>query len=142
MTYFHEKLSKTKRAIKPVILDQTVVAGVGNIYADESLFLAKINPQKPANTLNKEETIALHAAIIDVIQHAVERGGSTIRSYVNTLGEAGSFQQELNVYGRTGEPCQRCGTPIKKIKLAQRGTHFCPNCQSFLIEEIEEESGK
>lgn len=142
VTYFHEKLLKTKRAIKPVILDQTVVAGVGNIYADESLFLAKINPQKPANTLNKEETIALHAAIIDVIQHAVERGGSTIRSYVNTLGEAGSFQQELNVYGRTGEPCQRCGTPIKKIKLAQRGTHFCPNCQSFLIEEIEEESGK
>lgn len=142
VTHFHEKLSKTKRAIKPVILDQTVVAGVGNIYADESLFLAKINPQKPANTLNKEETIALHAAIIDVIQHAVERGGSTIRSYVNTLGEAGSFQQELNVYGRTGEPCQRCGTPIKKIKLAQRGTHFCPNCQSFLIEEIEEESGK
>lgn len=142
VTYFHEKLSKTKRAIKPVILDQTVVAGVGNIYADESLFLAKINPQKPANTLNKEETIALHAAIIDVIQHAVERGGSTIRSYVNTLGEAGSFQQELNVYGRAGEPCQRCGTPIKKIKLAQRGTHFCPNCQSFLIEEIEEESGK
>lgn len=142
VNYFHEKLSKTKRAIKPVILDQTVVAGVGNIYADESLFLAKVNPQKPANTLDKEETIALHAAIIKVIQQAVNSGGSTIRTYVNTLGEAGSFQQELKVYGRAGEPCQRCGTPIRKIKLAQRGTHFCPNCQSFLLEDEHEESKK
>lgn len=134
---FHQKLTKTKRAIKPVILDQTVVAGIGNIYADESLFLAKINPLKPANTLNKKETIALHAAIIEVIQNAVELGGTTIRSYVDSTGAKGNFQVELNVYGKKDQPCPRCGTPIEKIKVAQRGTHFCPNCQRYTA--IEEE---
>ena len=120
-----------------MILDQTVVAGIGNIYADESLFLAKINPLKPANTLNKKETIALHAAIIEVIQNAVELGGTTIRSYVDSTGAKGNFQVELNVYGKKDQPCPRCGTPIEKIKVAQRGTHFCPNCQRYTA--IEEE---
>ncbi|MDE1548653.1 DNA-formamidopyrimidine glycosylase [Jeotgalibaca caeni] len=133
---FHQKLAKTSRAIKPVILDQTIVAGVGNIYADESLFLAKVNPLKPANQLNEKETGELHAAIIEVIQKAVELGGTTVRSYVNSTGEKGSFQVKLNVYGKKNEPCPRCGTPIEKIKVAQRGTHFCPNCQRYSGEII------
>lgn len=132
---FQNRLSKTSRAIKTVILDQQVVAGVGNIYADESLFEAKINPQKPANKLNEEETKHLHEAIIDVIGRAVQAGGSTIRSYKNTFGEEGHFQVLLNVYGKKNEACPRCGTPIEKIKVGQRGTHFCPNCQIYIDDD-------
>lgn len=128
---FQETLSKTGRAIKAAILDQHVVAGVGNIYADESLFEAKINPVKPANLLTETEVQHLHDAIIDVISRAVEAGGSTIRTYKNTLGEAGKFQVSLHVYGKKDEACPRCGTPIEKIKVAQRGTHFCPHCQEY-----------
>lgn len=128
---FQKTLSKTGRAIKAAILDQQVVAGVGNIYADESLFEARINPMKPANTLTKTEVKHLHDAIIDVIDRAVQAGGSTIRTYKNTLGEAGEFQVSLHVYGKKNEACPRCGTPIEKIKVAQRGTHFCPQCQQY-----------
>ncbi|MGP6138932.1 DNA-formamidopyrimidine glycosylase [Jeotgalibaca sp. A127] len=129
---FHDKLSRTGRSIKTVILDQHVVAGVGNIYADESLFQAKINPMKPANQLNEGETKRLRDAIIDVIANAVEAGGTTIRTYKNTLGEAGKFQVKLNVYGKTNQACPRCGTPIEKTKVAQRGTHYCPHCQGSI----------
>ena len=129
---FQEKLSRTQRAIKAVILDQHIVAGVGNIYADESLFRAQINPMKPANQLNKGETARLREAIITVIANAVEAGGTTIRTYKNTLGEAGKFQVALNVYGKTNEACPRCGTPIEKTKVAQRGTHYCPKCQGSI----------
>lgn len=126
---FQESLSRTGRAIKTTILDQQVVAGVGNIYADESLFQAAINPMKPANRLNQAEAERLHEAIIDVIARAVEAGGSTIRTYKNTLGEAGKFQVALNVYGKTNQACPRCGTAIEKTKVGQRGTHYCPHCQ-------------
>lgn len=126
---FRKKLGRTSRSIKTVILDQGVVAGVGNIYADESLFRARINPLKPANQLNDKESERLHDAIIAVISNAVEAGGTTIRTYKNTLGEAGKFQVNLNVYGKTNQACPRCGTPIEKTKVAQRGTHYCPNCQ-------------
>ena len=129
---FQEKLSRTQRAIKAVILDQHIVAGVGNIYADESLFRAQINPMKPANQLNNGETARLREAIITVIANAVEAGGTTIRTYKNTLGEAGKFQVALNVYGKTNEACPRCGTPIEKTKVAQRGTHYCPKCQGSI----------
>lgn len=126
---FQKNLSRTGRAIKAVILDQHVVAGVGNIYADESLFRAQINPMKPANELDENESMRLREAIITVIATAVTAGGTTIRTYKNTLGEAGNFQVNLNVYGKTNQACPRCGTPIEKTKVAQRGTHYCPQCQ-------------
>ena len=129
---FQEKLKRTQRAIKTVILDQHIVAGVGNIYADESLFRAQINPLKPANQLNTSEVDCLRKAIITVISNAVEAGGTTIRTYKNTLGEAGKFQVALNVYGKTNQACPRCGTPIEKTKVAQRGTHYCPKCQGSI----------
>lgn len=128
---FRSSLAKTNRSIKAAILDQHIVAGVGNIYADESLFEAEINPLKPANALSEKETERLHDAIIDVIARAVQAGGTTVRTYKNTLGEAGNFQLSLNVYGKKNEACPRCGTPIEKIRVAQRGTHYCPNCQKL-----------
>lgn len=130
---FYKNLQTKKRAIKPLLLDQKIVAGLGNIYVDEALFLAKINPLRTANSLRKIEVSQLHEAIIKVLGDAVEAGGTTIRTYQNALGEAGSFQVKLSVYGKKGLPCVRCGTPIEKIKVAQRGTHFCPNCQRLMI---------
>ncbi|GCF94520.1 formamidopyrimidine-DNA glycosylase [Enterococcus florum] len=126
---FGKKLNRAHTKIKPLLLNQKVVTGLGNIYVDEALWESKIHPERAADSLSKEEIKALHQAIIEVISRAKAAGGTTIRSYLNALGEAGNFQQELHVYGQTGKPCPRCGTPIVKIKVAQRGTHFCPHCQ-------------
>lgn len=131
LSAFQEKLHYSSRAIKTQLLDQTTVAGLGNIYADEVLWEAKIHPERPANSLTKKEVIALHDMIIIVLDRAVKAGGTTIRSYTNALGEAGHFQVALNAYGKTGQPCPRCQTPIVKIKVGQRGTHFCPHCQQL-----------
>jgi formamidopyrimidine-DNA glycosylase len=128
---FRLGLKKHHKAIKPLLLDQQLVTGLGNIYVDEALWEAKIHPEQPADSLKNKEVETLYYAIIDVLAHAVEAGGTTIRSYLNALGEAGKFQIMLNVYGQTNQPCPRCGTPIKKIKVAQRGTHFCPTCQTL-----------
>lgn len=128
---FKVKLKKASTMIKPLLLNQKIVAGLGNIYVDEVLWLAKIHPEQPANTLSSQSVRQLREAIIEVIGKAKEAGGTTIRTYLNALGEAGHFQQELNVYGQTGEPCSRCGTLIIKIKVAQRGTHLCPHCQKL-----------
>lgn len=128
---FKEQLKKHQKAIKPLLLDQALVTGLGNIYVDEALFQAKIHPEQPANTLKEQEVLVLHKSIIEVLAKAVEAGGTTIRTYKNALGEAGKFQVSLNVYGLTGTPCPNCGTAIMKIKVAQRGTHFCPNCQKI-----------
>lgn len=128
---FRKQLKKPSTMIKPLLLNQKIVAGLGNIYIDEVLWLAKIHPEQPANTLSAQAIHRLHDAIIEVIGKAKEAGGTTIRTYLNALGEAGHFQQELNVYGQTGKPCPRCGTPIIKIKVAQRGTHLCPHCQKI-----------
>lgn len=126
---FQEQLKTIKKAIKPALLEQKLVVGLGNIYVDETLFRAHIHPSVLANRLSEDQMILLHQKIMEVLDEAIEAGGSTIRTYKNSLGEAGKFQQVLNVYGRQDEPCPRCGTPIQKIKLAQRGTHFCPSCQ-------------
>lgn len=126
---FHEELKKRSKAIKGVLLDQGIVAGIGNIYADEVLHEAGIHPTCPANQLNEEQRIVLHQAILDVMDRAVTAGGTTIRSYKNAFGQEGTYQQSLLVYGRVGENCQACGHAIEKIKVAQRGTHFCPICQ-------------
>lgn len=128
---FQEKLTRIKKAIKPALLDQRLVTGLGNIYVDEALFQAKIHPERPGYSLNNEETERLHAAIIDVLGKSIKAGGTTIRTYLNALGEAGSFQQVLKVYGKTGEPCVNCGRPIQKTKVAQRGTHYCAHCQKL-----------
>ncbi|MCK1991811.1 DNA-formamidopyrimidine glycosylase [Peribacillus muralis] len=126
------KLAKTNRKIKPVLLDQTVVVGIGNIYVDESLFRSGIHPERIASSLSLEEIKKLHAEIIATLGEAVEKGGSTIRSYINSQGQIGMFQLELNVYGRKGEDCKTCGTPLEKLVVAGRGTHICPVCQPLI----------
>lgn len=126
-------LQKSHKAIKPLLLDQKLVTGLGNIYVDEALWEAKSHPEQPADSLRPKEIKLLRQAIIDVLSRAVEAGGTTIRSYLNALGESGSFQVALHVYGQTGEACIRCQTPIVKTKVAQRGTHYCPTCQKLRI---------
>jgi formamidopyrimidine-DNA glycosylase len=115
--------------IKPLLLNQEYIAGLGNIYVDEALYKARIHPERPANTLTKREIAALHEAIVSTLREAVDAGGSSIKSYVNGQGEMGMFQQQLSAYGRKGEPCGRCGGPIAKTVVGGRGTHFCPKCQ-------------
>ncbi|TFJ93911.1 DNA-formamidopyrimidine glycosylase [Lentibacillus salicampi] len=127
--YFYQKLKKTDRQIKSVLLDQTVVAGLGNIYVDETLFKAKIHPLRKARQLKKREVQAIREAAISTLREAVAQGGTTIRSYVNSQGDMGMFQQELFVYGQENEPCKECGRPITKMKVGGRGTHVCVSCQ-------------
>lgn len=127
--YFYKKLQKTSRNIKAVLLDQTVVAGLGNIYVDEALYLARIHPERIANTLTKEEAALLRESSITIILTAIDQGGTTIRSYLNSQGEIGMFQQELKVYGKQASDCQTCGEEIIKMKVSGRGTHICPQCQ-------------
>jgi formamidopyrimidine-DNA glycosylase len=127
--YLTDKLAHRKRPIKGVLLDQSVIAGIGNIYADEVLYAAKVHPEQPANSLTDQEIQAIVDASKAIIGQAVEAGGTTIRSYTNAFGENGHYQQYLQAYGRNGQPCARCGTLIEKISVSQRGSHFCPNCQ-------------
>lgn len=127
--YLTEKLLKTTRHIKPALLDQTIIAGLGNIYVDEVLFKAGIHPEKRANTLSQNQIKAIYKYSYDVLKEAVRQGGTTIRSYVNGEGEMGLFQQELFVYGQENELCKNCGDTIEKFKLSGRGTHICPTCQ-------------
>ena len=115
--------------IKPLLLDQEIVAGLGNIYADEALHLAGIHPERTAKSLKPRELERLHRAIVETLRAAVEAGGSSVRSYVNGQGEMGMFQHRLRAYGRTGQPCARCGAAIVKITVGGRGTHLCPVCQ-------------
>ncbi|MDQ0231007.1 DNA-formamidopyrimidine glycosylase [Metabacillus malikii] len=127
--YLQNRLKKTSRKIKVALLDQTNVVGLGNIYVDEALFRAGIHPERIASQLTIDEYKKLHNEIIATLKEAVDAGGSTIRSYVNSQGEIGMFQLQLFVYGRTEEPCKKCGTPLTKTVVGGRGTHFCHNCQ-------------
>lgn len=122
-------LAKTDRCLKALLLDQRVVAGVGNIYADESLFEAKLHPARLASALDAAEADRLRKAVAVVLKRAIERRGSSIRNYVGGSGLKGSYQEEFRAYGCTGAPCRRCRTPIVRIRLAGRSTHFCPTCQ-------------
>ena len=126
-----KRIGRTTRKIKAVLLDQQVVVGLGNIYVDEALFRARIHPERVASELTDEELDRLHKEIVATLQEAVEKGGSTIRSYVNTQGEMGMFQLQLYVYGKKDQPCAVCGTPIRKYVVAGRGTHICPSCQKL-----------
>jgi formamidopyrimidine-DNA glycosylase len=123
-------LDGTERSIKAVLMDQSVVAGVGNIYADEALFQARLHPARRACDLSSAEADRLRKAIVTVLHTAIERRGSTIRDYVGGSGLAGGYQDEFRVYGRTDEPCPRCKTPIVCIRLAGRSSHYCPRCQA------------
>lgn len=122
-------LAGRRAPVKAVLLDQRTVAGVGNIYADEALWLAGIHPSRPAGSLGPDEVRRLRRAIRLVLRRAVRGRGTTFRDYRDGLGEPGGFAAHLRVYGRAGSPCPRCGTPIAKAKVAQRGTHLCPSCQ-------------
>jgi formamidopyrimidine-DNA glycosylase len=118
-----------RAAIKTLLLDQTVIAGLGNIYADEALFLAGIHPLRPAGSLSDEEIEGLHGAIRQVLNEAIGHRGTTLRDYRPPNGLPGAHQDHLRVYHRTGQPCLRCGTPIQRVRVGQRSTHFCPHCQ-------------
>jgi formamidopyrimidine-DNA glycosylase len=122
-------LGGTARGLKALLLDQTVVAGVGNIYADEALHEARLHPALAARDLSARQADALRRAIVRVLTRAIEARGSTIRDYVGGSGLRGGFQREFRVYQRTAQPCSRCKTPIERIVLAGRSTHFCPVCQ-------------
>jgi formamidopyrimidine-DNA glycosylase len=124
-----KRLAATKRAIKSALLDQELVAGLGNIYVDESLFLARIHPLTPANELTAAQIKELTRAIKQVLRTAIRHRGSTLRDYRDAAGEAGGFQARHKVYDRAGKPCARCRTPIERIVLGGRSTHFCPRCQ-------------
>lgn len=126
--YLKEALKRRKGPIKPVLMDQTLVAGVGNIYASEALYLAKVAPGKPAHKVAAAAE-ALVADVRKVLQAAIESGGSSLRDFMQVSGEGGYFQHRFNVYDRKGEPCRRCKTPIKEIRQAGRSTFFCPSCQ-------------
>jgi formamidopyrimidine-DNA glycosylase len=127
--YWRASLRATRRNLKAILLDQSIVAGVGNIYADESLFEARLHPTLLGQAIKMKQAETLRQAIIAVLTHAIERRGSSIRDYIGGSGLKGQMQDEFRVYGRTGEPCLRCETPIAKITLAGRSTHFCPKCQ-------------
>jgi formamidopyrimidine-DNA glycosylase len=126
---FAARLKKRKTRMKALLLNQTFVAGIGNIYADEILYAAQVHPLAIASQLSKPRVALVHQAMREILTLAIEQGGSSISDYVNAAGERGFFQMMHNAYGREGEPCLRCGTPIKKTLVAQRGTHFCPKCQ-------------
>jgi formamidopyrimidine-DNA glycosylase len=126
---FYSRLKRHKGKIKAVLLNQAFLAGVGNIYADESLFAAGISPSTPAQRLSKARAQKLHAHLLEILETAIQYRGSSIADYVDSTGTRGSYQQLHNVYGRKGEACPRCGALIRRIVLAQRGTHFCPRCQ-------------
>jgi formamidopyrimidine-DNA glycosylase len=124
-----ERLAKRRAPIKAVLLDQRTLAGLGNIYVDEALWRARINPLCPAESIDRNELRRLHNAIRAALEAGIARQGSTLRNYALPDGSSGSMQHEFKVYGRGGEPCDRCGTPIAKTRVGGRGTWFCPTCQ-------------
>ena len=126
--YFTQQL-KRRRLIKTLLLDQAVVAGIGNIYADEALFKSGILPDTVAADLKPKQIAKLHQAIIDVLQTSIDKGGTTFSDFLSLLGVSGNYGDVAFVYGRKDQPCKVCNTPIEKIKLGGRSSHFCPNCQ-------------
>ena len=126
---FVELFHGRKTPIKSALLNQKLLRGVGNIYADESLFRAGIRPRRRAASLTRNELSRLYSAIQEVLKEAIELGGSSVSDYVDADGEEGFFQLQHRVYGREGEPCLVCKTPIKRVVIAGRSSHYCPKCQ-------------
>ena len=127
--FLTHKCAGKRGKIKSTLLDQSFVAGLGNIYVDEALFVAGIHPLRSPASLTAAEISRLHAAVNEVIAAGIKDGGTTFRDYKNAEGGRGTHQEHLYVYGRTGQPCRKCGTPIERIVVGGRGTHFCPHCQ-------------
>jgi formamidopyrimidine-DNA glycosylase len=128
-TRLGEALHGRRAPVKAALLDQRRLAGVGNIYADEALWRARIDPRRPAGELSDEELRALHRGIRAALNAGIARQGATLRDYRTPDGDSGTMQHEFKVYGRAGEPCERCGHPIEKLRSAGRGTWYCPGCQ-------------
>jgi formamidopyrimidine-DNA glycosylase len=124
-----QQLSRRRAPLKAVLLDQRVVAGLGNIYADEALWRARLSPLRSANTVEPDDVPGLVRAIRAALRKGIERQGASLRDYATPDGAAGEMQEEFKVYGREGEPCPRCGTPIAKARVGGRGTWYCPHCQ-------------
>lgn len=129
LDYMISEFGKSKMHVKPFLLNQKHIAGLGNIYVDETLWQSKIHPLTSANKITTEELAILRENIIHELARATEHHGTTVHSFTNVFGNAGEFQNELQVYGRAGQPCLRCGEPLLKTKVAQRGTTYCPVCQ-------------
>jgi formamidopyrimidine-DNA glycosylase len=134
---FERMLAERRGRIKSLLLNQRFVAGLGNIYVNEALWQARIHPLRPANSLSSEEVRELHRAIRSVLSAAIVEGGTTLDNgnFKQANGEAGGFAGQLLVYGRGGEPCECCGTPLERIKVGQRGTYLCPRCQPAALDE-------
>jgi formamidopyrimidine-DNA glycosylase len=126
---FLELLRRSRSRLKPLLLDQSKVAGLGNIYVDESLHRAGLHPLSAASRVSRRRAAHLHETILQVLQESLDAGGSSISDYVDAAGRRGSFQASHRVYGREGEPCLCCGATIRRILVGQRGTHYCPLCQ-------------
>ena len=129
VSYLQNGLARKKKNIKNTLLDQSIVAGLGNIYVDEVLWETKIHPLSQANAIPAEKIAQLHDNINSLIELAIAERGTTVHTYLDANGKTGGFQKMLQVYGHKGEPCVRCGTPLEKIKVNGRGTTFCPKCQ-------------
>jgi len=129
VSYLQTGLARKKKNIKNTLLDQSIVAGLGNIYVDEVLWETKIHPLSQANTIPTKKVAQLHDNINSLIELAIAERGTTVHTYLDANGKTGGFQKMLQVYGHKGEPCVRCGTPLEKIKVNGRGTTFCPKCQ-------------
>jgi formamidopyrimidine-DNA glycosylase len=127
--WFVSAVRKRNTPIKAVLLDQSFIAGLGNIYVDEALWLAQVRPMRRASTLTKKEAAAIAASSGDVMKKSIAVGGTTFQHFVDTGGDNGNFSDYLNVFGKQNTPCSRCGTIITKTRLAGRGTHYCPGCQ-------------
>ncbi|MGB3404039.1 MAG: DNA-formamidopyrimidine glycosylase [Microcoleaceae cyanobacterium] len=129
VSYFQTQLQRRQKPIKNALLDQSIVAGVGNIYADEALFLSHIRPTTFCSSLTTPQIKRLRESLIQVLQDAITAGGSTIRNFLSVSGTNGNYAANAWVYNRAGEPCRVCQTPIQRLKLAGRSAHFCPECQ-------------
>jgi formamidopyrimidine-DNA glycosylase len=127
--YLTAKLHRRGRSVKTALLDQSLVAGLGNIYADEALFLSGVRSSTLCSELTKDQIQRLHSTIIQVLQTAINAGGTTFSNFLNVHGVNGNYGGMAWVYNRTGQPCRVCGTPIERLKLAGRSSHFCPQCQ-------------
>ncbi|MBI2887110.1 MAG: bifunctional DNA-formamidopyrimidine glycosylase/DNA-(apurinic or apyrimidinic site) lyase [Chloroflexi bacterium] len=127
--YFAARLKGRTSPIKPLLLSQEVVAGVGNIYADEALFLAEIRPQRPADELTPQEVRRLHSAVRAALERGIRHRGTSLGDFLDPFGGAGTHQNQLSVFRRQGQPCPRCGSVIVKEQFRGRGTHYCPSCQ-------------
>ncbi|WP_031518160.1 bifunctional DNA-formamidopyrimidine glycosylase/DNA-(apurinic or apyrimidinic site) lyase [Desulfofalx alkaliphila] len=128
--YFQRELKRRRAKIKSLLLNQSFVAGLGNIYADEALHLAKIDPERPAQQLTKDEIIQLHQAIVAVLQQGIKNRGTSFRDYVDAQGNIGNNQDMLQAYNRKGQPCNFCGTAIERKKVTGRSSYYCPQCQT------------